>query len=455
MEKEFDRIPVWKLTIQLGIPAMVAQFFNIMYSIVDRIYLGHMKESAELALASVGVCAPAFTAITGFASLVGVGGAALMSISLGEQNKEKAQKAMNNSLLMLILVSVVLTGILLAVKKPLLFLLGCSDRMYPLAGTYFTIYSIGTFAVICGTGLNRFIMGQGCAKEGMFSIAIGAVINIVLDPVFIFFLHMGIAGAALATVISQICVLIYVTVVLLRKKMVVRIGFGNYDLHICMKILGIGSMPCLIVFLDNILIILLNAMLRKYGGAMGDQYISDAAVVQSVMVIAICPAEGLTNGCSALFGYYYGAKNYKRILQSFYCVLVACAVYLGLLTVATQICPQSFAKLFLSDQAAIRLTSDFIRKYALGIIFIAIQFAFVDGFTAMGMVKEAIPISLVRKSLYIIATLILPVVSPLEDIFYASSFADIAGAIFTLIIFFAVLKPRLKRSIYSSGNYTQ
>ena len=200
--------------------------------------------------------------------------------------------------------------------------------------------------------------------------------------------------------------------------------------------------------LDNILIILLNAMLRKYGGAMGDQYISDAAVVQSVMVIAICPAEGLTNGCSALFGYYYGAKNYKRILQSFYCVLVACAVYLGLLTVATQICPQSFAKLFLSDQAAIRLTSDFIRKDALGIIFIAIQFAFVDGFTAMGMVKEAIPISLVRKSLYIIATLILPVVSPLEDIFYASSFADIAGAIFTLIIFFAVLKPRLKRSIY-------
>lgn len=234
--------------------------------------------------------------------------------------------------------------------------------------------------------------------------------------------------------------------------MAVRIGFGNYDLHICMRILGIGSMPCLIIFLDNILIILLNAMLRKYGGAMGDQYISYAAVVQSVMVIAICPAEGLTNGCSALFGYYYGSKNYERILQSFYCVLAACAVYLGLLTVATQIWPGAFAKLFLSDQAAIRLTSDFIRKYALGIIFVAIQFAFVDGFTAMGMVKEAIPISLVRKSLYIIATFILPVVCPLENIFYASSFADIAGAIFTLIMFFAVLKPRLKRSIYSVEN---
>lgn len=445
MEKEFDKIPVWKLTIQLGIPAMIAQFFNILYSIVDRMYLGHMKESAELALASVGVCAPAFTAITGFASLVGVGGAALMSISLGQHDRKKAQKAMNNSLLMLILISVVLTGILLAVKKPLLYLLGCSDLMYPIAGTYYTIYATGTFAVICGTGLNRFIMGQGYAKEGMVSIAIGAVINIILDPVFIFFLHMGIAGAALATILSQIGALLYVIAVLLRKKLVVRIGFGEYDAQICTRILGIGSMPCLIIFLDNILVILLNAMLRKYGGAMGDQYISYAAVVQSVMVIAICPAEGLTNGCSTLFGYYYGAKNYKRILQSFYCVLGICALYLGLLTVATQVWPEAFARLFLSNPEAIRLTSSFIRKYALGIMFVAVQFAFVDGFTAMGMVKEAIPISLVRKSLYILATLILPVIRPLEDIFYAGSFADIAGAIFTLIVFFTVLKPGLKR----------
>lgn len=444
MQKEFEELPVWKLTLRLGIPAMIAQLFNILYSVVDRIYLGHMKESAELALASVGVCAPAFTAITGFASLVGVGGAALMSISLGEKNPQKAQKAMNNSLLMLVLISAVLTGVLLAIKKPLLFLLGCSDRMYPLAGTYFTIYTMGTFAVLCGTGLNRFIMGQGYAKEGMLSIAIGAVVNIVLDPVFIFLLHMGIAGAALATVLSQICVLIYVAAVLLQKNMEVRIGFGGYDLRLCMRILGIGSMPCLIIFLDNLLIILLNAALRKYGGAMGDQYISYAAVVQSVMVIAICPAEGLTNGCSTLFGYYYGAKNGDRILQCFYCVLAACAAYLGLLTAATQLVPQAFARLFLSDPAAIRLTAEFIRKYALGLLFVSIQFAFVDGFTAMGMVREAVPISLVRKSLYVLAVLVLPRIGPLENVFYASPFSDIAGAIFTLIVFFAVLKPGLK-----------
>lgn len=447
MEKDFERKPVWKLALQLGIPAMIAQLFNILYSIVDRVYLGHMKENAELALASVGVCAPAFTAITGFAALVGVGGAALMSISLGEGNKEKAQKAMNNSLLMLVLISIALTAALLALKKPLLYMLGCSDAMYPFAGTYYIIYSLGTFAVISGTGMNRFIMAQGYAREGMLSIAIGAVINIILDPIFIFVLNMGIAGAALATIISQIGVLIYAAAVLLRREMPIRLGTGNYDMQTCRRILGIGSMPCLIIFLDNILIILLNAMLRKYGGSMGDQYISYASVVQSVMVIAICPAEGLTNGCAAMFGYYYGARNYERILRTFYCVLAACAVYLGILTIATQAWPSLFAGLFLSDADAITLTSQFIKKYALGIAFIAIQFAFVDGFTAMGMVKEAIPISLVRKSLYVIAVLVLPHIRPLEDIFYASSFADIAGAIFTLIMFFAVLKPRLKKSL--------
>lgn len=448
MEKDFDTKPVWKLTMQLGIPAMLAQLFNILYSIVDRIYLGHMQESAELALASVGICAPAFTAITGFASLVGVGGAAWMSIYLGARKKDAAQRAMNNSLIMLLAISAVLTVTLLLVKKPLLYLLGCSDLMYPLANTYFTIYTLGTVAVICATGLNRFIMGQGYAQKGMLSIAIGAVVNIILDPVFIFGFNMGIAGAALATIIAQYVVLIYVIYVLLQPSMDIRIGFGGYNRTLCLKILSIGSMPCLIIVLDNILIILMNTMLRRYGGAAGDMYISYAAVVQSVMVIAICPAEGFTNGCSTLFSYYYGAHNYDRIIRTFYCVLAGCAIYLGLLTIATQACPEIFVSLFLSTPQAVRITCGFVRRYALGILFVSVQFAFVDGFTAMGMVKEAVPISLVRKSLYILATLVLPHIRPLEDIFYASSFSDIVGALFTLIMFFAVLRPRL----YKAGN---
>lgn len=445
MEYDFDTMPVKKLVWKLGVPAMLAQLFNILYSIVDRIYIGHMASGAETALASIGICSPAFTAITGFASLVGVGGAALMSISLGERNRSTAQQALNNSLLLLLLCSAAVTAALLLFRKPFLYLLGCSDAMYPTASVYFTIYSLGTVAVLCGTGLNRFIMGQGYAKQGMLSVVIGALLNIALDPIFIYALHLGVAGAAVATVLSQFGVLIYVLMVMTRRSVPIHIGFGQYSGAMCKKILRIGSMPFLIIVLDNLLIILLNAMLRKYGGALGDQYISYAAVVQSVMVVAICPAEGLTSGCATLFSYYYGAANCKHILESFRYVLLYTGLYLGVLTVAIVGFPEVFVRLFLSDPAAIAQTAVFTRRYCMAFVFVAIQFAFVDGFTAMGMVKEAVPISLFRKSLYIVAVLLLPRFFPLEAIFYAGSLSDCIGATFTLIMYFAVLKKRLVR----------
>ena len=443
MDYDFNGIPVGKLVWKLGIPAMLAQLFNILYSIVDRIYIGHMAKGAEMALASIGICSPAFTAITGFASLIGVGGAALMSISMGEKNHKEAQRSMNNSVLLFIIFSIIVTITLLLFRRPFLYLLGCSDTMYPTANQYFTLYSLGTGAVICGTGLNRFIMGQGYAREGMISIVIGALLNIGLDPVFIYGLHMGVAGAAIATVISQFGVLIYVLIILNRHSMPIRIGFGQYSKEICLKILSIGSMSFLIIVLDNLLIILLNAMLRKYGGSLGDQYISYAAVVQSVMVIAICPAEGLTNGCATLFSYYYGSANYSRILDCFRYVLLYTGVYLGILTFLIIVFPEVFIRLFLSNPKAIIQTAVFTRRYCIGFVFVAIQFAFVDGFTAMGMVKEAVPISFFRKSLYVIAVLLLPRFLPLEYIFYASPISDCMGAIFTLIMYFCILKKRL------------
>lgn len=443
MEYNFDTTPVKELVWQLGVPAMLAQLFNILYSIVDRIYIGHMAHGAEIALASIGICSPAFTAITGFASLIGVGGAALMSISMGEKNNEKAQCAMNNSILLLFICSVMVTAVLFLFKRPFLYLLGCSDTMYPVANIYFSIYSLGTGAVLCGTGLNRFIMGQGYARQGMLSVVIGALLNIALDPVFIYALHMGVAGAALATVISQFGVLIYVLVVLNHRSMPVHIGFGQYSGVVCLKILSIGSMPFFIIVLDNLLIIFLNTMLRKYGGSIGDQYISYAAIVQSVMVVAICPAEGMTSGCSTLFSYNYGAGRYTRIIDSFRYVLFYTGVYLGVLTLAIVTVPEMFVRLFLNNPEAIAQTAVFVRRYCIGFAFVAIQFAFVDGFTAMGMVKEAIPISFFRKSLYVIAILLLPRFFPLEYIFYACPLSDCIGAIFTLIMYLLVLKKRL------------
>ena len=443
MEYNFDTTPVKKLVWQLGVPAMLAQLFNILYSIVDRIYIGHMSSGAEIALASIGICSPAFTAITGFASLVGVGGAALMSISLGEKNHDAAQHSMNNSVLLLIICSVIVTTALLLFKRPFLYLLGCSDTMYQTASTYFTIYALGTGAVLCGTGLNRFIMGQGFARQGMMSVVIGAMLNIALDPVFIYALDMGVAGAALATVISQFGVLFYVLVVLNHHSMPIRIGFGQYSIAVCLKILSIGSMSLFIIVLDNLLIILLNVMLRKYGGSLGDQYISYAAVVQSVMVVAICPAEGLTSGCSTLFSYYYGSGRYSRIIESFRYVLIYTGLYLGVLTLAILTAPEVFVRLFLNNLSSVAQTAVFARRYCMGFAFVAIQFAFVDGFTAMGMVREAIPISFFRKSLYVIAILLLPRFLPLEYIFYACPISDGVGSMFTLAMYFLILKKRL------------
>lgn len=450
MEYNFDTTPVKKLVWKLGVPAMLAQLFNILYSIVDRIYIGHMASGAEIALASIGICSPAFTAITGFASLVGVGGAALMSISMGEKKYDAAQRSMNNSVLLLIICSVIVTAALLVFKRPFLYLLGCSDAMYPVANVYFTIYSLGTGAVLCGTGLNRFIMGQGYARQGMISVVIGALLNIALDPVFIYAFHMGVAGAALATVISQFGVLIYVLIVLSRRSVPVRIGFGHYSTSVCLKILSIGSMPFFIIVLDNLLIILLNAMLRKYGGSLGDQYISYAAVVQSVMVVAICPAEGLTSGCSTLFSYYYGSGSYSRIIDSFRYVLLYTGVYLGVLTLAIVTMPEVFVRMFLNNPDAIAQTAVFARRYCIGFAFVAIQFSIVDGFTAMGMVREAIPISFFRKSLYVIAILLLPHFIPLEYIFYACPISDCVGSIFTLAMYVLILKKRLARAMCQS-----
>ena len=289
----------------------------------------------------------------------------------------------------------------------------------------------------------------------MLAIVIGALLNIALDPVFIYVFNLGVAGAAMATILSQFSVLIYVLLVLSQKKMPIRIAFGQYSAKICARILSIGSMPFVIVVLDNMLIILLNAMLRQYGGALGDQYISYAAVVQSVMVVAICPAEGLTNGCTTLFSYYYGAGNYKRILQCFRGVLFYSGIYLGIITMVIMVWPQGFVRLFLSDSAAIEQAAVFVKRYSMGFVFVSIQFAFVDGFTAMGLVKEAIPISFFRKGLYVAAVLLLPMFVPLEYIFYASAISDCCGATFTVFYYFFRLKRQLAVELATKVCYSK
>ncbi len=445
MEHEFDKTPIPRLVLRLGIPAMCAQFFNILYSIVDRAFVGHIGADGEIALAGIGICAPILTAITAFSSLIGIGGASVMSISIGQKDNKNARLAINNAFILLLCVSAIITILSLAFSKPLLYAFGCGDTIYPYAKGYFTIYVMGTGAILCGTGMNQFILAFGNAKRGMVAIMIGAIVNTILDPLFIYAFHMGIRGAAAATVIAQFCVLLYVLFFLFSDKAIFRLGFSRLDFGIVRRILMIGGLPFFIMLFDNLLVISLNFTLRRYGGnAAGDRYISCAAVVQSFMVLVFYPAQGITTGCGTLYSYHYGAGHYEKVTRVFRYVFYLCAVYMLLLCVAAQRIPEKFAGIFIQEESAILLSASCIRKYTLGLLGAAVQYAIVDGLTAMGQIRFALPISFFRKILYIIWVLLLPLFCPLEYVFYAETVSDIAGASVTGIIFMIIIIPKLR-----------
>lgn len=453
MEHEFDKMPVSKLVLKLGIPAMCAQFFNILYSIVDRAFVGHIAADGEIALASIGICAPILTAITAFSSLVGIGGASVMSISIGQKDYKKARLAMNNAIILLLGLSVILTMLSLIFAKPLLYALGCSDIMYPYASGYFKIYVTGTAAVLCGTGMNQFILAFGNAKRGMFTVMLGAIVNTILDPIFIYVFHMGMQGAAAATVIAQFCVLLYVLFFLFSDKPAFRLSYSHLDYPLVRQVLTIGSLPFFIMLFDNLLVISLNFTLRKYGGnIMGDRYISCAAVVQSFMVLVFYPAQGITSGCGTLYSYHYGAGHYDKVMQVFRYVFYLCAGYMLLLCVAAQWIPEAFARIFIQGETAVILSAACIRKYTLGLLGVAIQYAIVDGLTAMGQIRFALPISFFRKILYIVCVFLFPLFGSLENVFYAETVSDIIGASVTVIVFITVIIPKFRIKMNSKAS---
>lgn len=391
-EELLEKTPVHRLILRLGIPAMFGQFFNLLYSIVDRIFVGQIADASDVALASIGVCAPAFTAVTAFAYMIGIGGASYMSISLGQKNQQQTKDILGNAFWLLVGISGVVTTVLLLLHRPVLYLLGCSDAMYPFARDYFIVYICGTIASLCGIGLNQFLLAQGFAKQGMFAVVIGAVVNVLFDPLLIFGWHMGIAGAATATVIAQICMAVYVLLQLCNRRMPVRLGFCKLQRKISVRIITIGSMSFLITLMDNLIIILLNVVLRTYGGAsQGDQLITCAAVVQSFMTIVSCPAQGITTGCGTVFSYHYGRGNYKKISQAFIGVFLLCGTYIGLLEILVQAFPQAFTGLFLQNSALSQQASESIRMYTLALIGVAVQYALVDGLTALGIDSVCFP----------------------------------------------------------------
>ncbi len=441
MENNLDTDQIKELVWRLAFPSMLAQFVSVFYSIVDRMYIGNIKEIGDLALAGVGVCGPIVTMISSVAFWVGIGGAPLLSIRLGQKNEKKAEEILANCFLLLSVMSVAITILSLGVKDYLLNWFGARGAVFPYADDYITIYLSGTVFALLSTGMNQFIICQGFARVGMKSVLIGAVLNIILDPVFIFGFHMGVSGAALATVISQMASCVYVLRFLFGGRPMIRITFGGYQIKVMARVLLLGLTPFLIIAFDNILIISLNATIQKYGGASrGDMLLTCNTILQSFMLIVTMPLSGITGGTQTILGYNYGARRPDRIKKAQKHILILSLAFTAMMFGAAQFLPGYFTMIFTRDPQYITMTVRAIRIYSLMIIPLAVQYTVVDGFTGMGIAGVAISLSTFRKLIYFAGVFLIPLWSDITNVFYTEPVSDLTAAVVSSIVYLLLMK---------------
>lgn len=445
MENDLGRDNIKRLVFRIAIPSMLAQFVNVLYSVVDRMYIGNIPVIGETALAGVGVCGPIVTMITAFASMVGIGGSPLMSIKMGEGNEKAAKKILANCFFMLSVISVVITILALCMKDKLLMWFGASERIFPYADEYITIYLLGTFFALLAIGMNQFIICQGFAKVAMVSVMLGAVINIVLDPVFIFVLDMGVQGAALATVLSQLVSCCFVLAFLFGKKVPIRITFGGYEWRVMRRVIALGLTPFLIIAFDNVLIITMNAALQHFGGADGDKLVTCATIVQSFMLVVSMPLGGITGGTGAILGYNFGARQTKRVIEAQKYIMLLSFTFMAVMFTISQTAPRYFVEIFTQNTEYIDLSVWAIRVYTLGLIPLSLQYVVVDGYMGMGVAHIAISLSLFRKAAYLTGVIVLPMLFGVTAIFYTEAISDFAGAVLSAFVYAFTIKRILKR----------
>ena len=444
LENNLGSDPIKKLVWRIAIPSMLAQFVSVLYSIVDRIYISNIPEIGDVALAGVGVCGPVVTLLGAFASLIGIGGAPLMSIRMGEGREKEASRIVANSFLMLCIFSVVLMITAFSLRRVMLPIFGASDATYPYAEAYFTVYLWGTAFNLLSLGMNQFIICQGYAKKGMVSVVLGAVLNIILDPIFIFALNMGVWGAALATVLSQLAGCIYVLIFLLGPSVPIPIRFGGYSIKLMGRILLNGITPFLIISIDSVMIIAMNAVLQQYGGAeLGDRLITCATIAQSFMLVVTMPLGGISGGTQTILAYNFGAHNRERILQAQKYILLMCIGYTILLFLLSRLAGPLFVSLFTRTPDLAEEAFSAIKIYTLAIIPLGAQYELVDGFTGMGQVKLALPLSAFRKIVYFVALFWLPKHFGAWATFYAEPISDILGPIVSAIVYVLAIRKLL------------
>ena len=440
--------PVGKLLLKLALPTVAAQLINMLYNIVDRIYIGHIPGDGALALTGVGVCMPIILIVSAFAALVSNGGAPRASIFMGQQNMEKAEKTLSNCFIAQIIVSIVLTALLLLFNRPLLMMFGASENTISYAVDYMNIYAAGTIFVQLTLGMNAFITAQGFAKTAMLSVLIGAVCNIILDPVFIFAFGMGVRGAALATVISQAVSTVWVISFLMGKKTQLKIRKKYFPLekNILLPSLSLGLATFIMQASESVINVCYNASLQNYGG---DIAVGAMTILSSVMQFAMLPLQGLGQGAQPIISYNYGAGNRDRVKAAYFSLLKSSLFFSCLLWLSVEIFPSAFASMFTSDEALKAFTAPALRLYMAATFLFGIQIACQMTFTSIGNAKSSIIVAVMRKFVLLMPLiLILPFIFTGDQtmaVYLAEPVADVIAVSFTAVLFFFQFRKVLAR----------
>lgn len=446
-DKDFlGREPIGRLLLKLAFPTVAAQVINMLYNIVDRIYIGHISDIGAMALTGVGVCMPLIMIVSAFAALVAYGGAPRASIFMGRKDTDSAEKTLGNCFIVQIAISIVLTASLLIWNRDFLMAFGASENTIEYSVRYMNVYAIGTLFVQLTLGMNAFITAQGFAKTGMLSVLIGAVANIILDPIFIFGFNMDVQGAALATIISQALSCAWVLAFLFGKRTMLKIKRKNLFLEakIILPCLALGLSVFIMQASESVISVCFNSSLLRYGG---DIAVGAMTILTSVMQFAMLPLQGLGQGAQPIISYNYGARNVGRVKAAFRLLLKTSVLYAVALWGLVMIFPQLFAAMFTSDAELMEFTKTALRIYMASMFLFGIQMACQMTFNSLGRAKESIIVAVMRKFILLIPLIyIMPAVwssNQTMAVYLAEPIADALAVTFTAVLFAFQFKKAL------------
>lgn len=439
--------PVGKLLFKLAVPTVVAQLVNMLYNIVDRIFIGHIPEIGDLALTGVGVCMPLIIIVSAFAALVGAGGAPRASIFLGKQEQENAERTLGNCFIAQLVISAILTAALLIFAHPLLLAFGASENTISYAVSYMKIYAVGTLFVQLTLGMNAFITAQGKSNVAMLSVMIGAVANIILDMVFVMALGWGVEGAALATIISQAASCTWVLLFLLSKRSSLRLRPRYFAIRprLLFSSLALGLATFIMQASESVISVCFNSSLLKHGG---DIAVGAMTILTSVMQFAMLPLSGIAQGAQPILSYNYGAKNAQRVKKTFRLLVAVCLAYSVALWAVVMAFPGGFAAIFTPDQTLRTFTAPALRIYMSGIVIFGIQVACQMTFVSLGKAGSSVIVAVVRKFVLLLPLIyIMPLLmeNKTRAVFIAEPIADIIAVLFTTVLFIFQFRRAMRK----------